>query len=84
MFDLHPFSVGIWPVTPVRKFLRCFDLLFTTIHRGQMLGVYSGELASGMFERTTSMLEGGMQHCYLKEGQVVCFDGCLSFEMLVA
>ncbi|CAJ1353216.1 unnamed protein product [Effrenium voratum] len=51
----HP---GLW----------CFDLLFTTIHRGQMLGVYSGELASGMFERTTSMLEG-YQFCEMVQHQ---------------
>lgn len=36
----------------------CFDGIFTTIHRGQMLGVYSNELASGMYERASNMLQG--------------------------
>ncbi|CAE7258079.1 unnamed protein product [Symbiodinium sp. KB8] len=36
--------------------LWCFDSIFSTIHRGQMLGAYSAELASGMYERATAML----------------------------
>ena len=38
--------------------LWCFDTIFSTIHRGQTLGAYSPELASGMYERATAMLTG--------------------------
>ena len=37
------------------KVLWCFDSIFSTIHRGQMLEAYSAELASGMYERATAM-----------------------------
>ena len=33
----------------------CFDAIFTTIHRGQMLNVYSAELASGMYQQASNM-----------------------------
>lgn len=36
----------------------CFDAIFTTVHRGQMLGVYSSELASGMYELASNMFRG--------------------------
>lgn len=36
----------------------CFDAIFTTIHRGQMLNVYSAELASGMYQLASNMFAG--------------------------
>lgn len=40
----------------------CFDAIFTTIHRGQTLGVYSSELASGMYGLASNMF-GNYKFC---------------------
>ena len=55
-FDTHLHPVDARQISQSGNRINCcFDAIFTTIHRGQMLGVYSSELASGMYELASNM-----------------------------
>lgn len=55
-FDTHLHPVDARQISQSGNRINCcFDAIFTTVHRGQMLGVYSSELASGMYELASNM-----------------------------